>query len=209
LFRKDVFTNFSIKFKIELLRGSWLFFLLSLTGLLGSRIDQYCVSILLSKEDLGKYKVLKSFLIYTHAGIGFLLLPFVKNIYRLPNDKINKIANKLFFTAVLLLIPYIIVLYIIIHFIYGIEFSMLTYFYSALLVLPSSYYAVVIYKMFKNENNHCSLINVAVIFISLSLNVLLIPYLQIEGGLIASVLTQWLLLYLYYNYNKSSKRHNI
>lgn len=202
IFRKDVFSGFNLKVNLPLLKFSFMFFLIGLTGLLGSRIDQYCVSYFLPAAELGKYQVLKNFLVYTHAGIGFILLPFVKNIYRLKDENINKIANKLFLSGILLFIPYVIILFVIIKYIYGLEFTYISYLYAALMVLPSSYYAAVIYKLFKkNKQSVVVWFNGAITFISLILNILLIPVLQIEGSLIAGMISQWFLLILFFVYN--------
>src|SRR4030095_6854800 len=151
IFRNDVFEGTSLKPDFAILKNSFPFLLLGLTGMLGSRIDQYVVSYYLSKETLGEYQVLKSFMIYTHAGIGFALVPFLKNIYRLSDDKIDKLAGKLFILGLILFIPYMVFLYLIIKYLYGFNLNIKVYFYSALFVLPAYYYAVMIYKMFKNN----------------------------------------------------------
>jgi O-antigen/teichoic acid export membrane protein len=206
IFRKDVYSEFNLNIKLSLLKFSFMFFLIGLTGLLGSRIDQYCVSYFLPAAELGKYQVLKNFLVYTHAGIGFILLPFVKNIYRLQDENINKIANKLFLSGILLFIPYVIILFVIIKYIYGLEFTYISYLYAALMVLPSSYYAAVIYKLFKkNKQSVVVWFNGAITVISLILNILLIPVLKIEGSLIAGMISQLILLILFYVYNNRLK----
>lgn len=203
LFRKDILRNFNIKFRLELLKGSIVFFLLSLTGLLGSRVDQYCVSILLSKEELGKYQVLKSFLLYFQAIAGFIILPYVKNIYRLKDKSVDKIINKLFLTGVILTLLFVITLYILMNYVYLFPFTFGVYFYSALIVLPVYYYTVIIYKLLnKNKLNSVNWISSVTILISLILNVIFIPLMNIEGGLLASVISGFAAAVFYFIYNK-------
>jgi len=203
LFRKEVFKNFSIKFRFKLLKISLLFFLLSLTGLLGSRVDQYCVSIFLSKEDLGKYQVLKSFLLYFQAFAGFIIMPYVKNIYRLKEKSVDKIINKLFLTGVIFTPIFIITLYIIMNYVYLFSFTFGVYFYSALIVLPVYYYAVIVYKLFNiNKQNVIIYIMSCYVLISLILNIILIPEMSIEGGLLASVVSGFAAAVFYFIYNK-------
>ena len=207
IFRNDVFAGFEIRIKPIAFKASLLFFLIGLTGLLGSRIDQYCVSFYLPLAELGKYQVLKNFLVYTHAGIGFILLPFVKNIYRMQDESINKIANRLFTGGVILVLPYAALLFIIINFIYGLEFSLISYLYASLMVLPASYYAGIVYKLFKKDKQSVVVwFNAAITLISLILNIILIPSLQIEGSLIAGMISQWILLVMFFVYNNRINR---
>lgn len=203
IFRKDVFKNFDIKFRFRLLKGSFLFFLLGLSGLLGSRVDQYCASVLLSKEDLGRYQVLKSFLLYFQALAGFIILPYVKNIYRLNDKSVDKIINRLFLTGIILTVPVIFIFYIILEDIYHFSFPFETYLYSALFVLPAFYYLTVLYKFFKDNKNKLVLIfNLAGTAVLLLLSVILIPGFKINGALIAGIASGWSVAILYFIYNR-------
>jgi len=166
-------------------------------GLFGSRIDQYTVSIMLPKEELGKFNVLKSLLIYTHAGMGFILLPFVKNIYRLPDKVIDKLARRLLAFGLIAIIPYTAAIYIVITYIYNLSFHIVSYVYASLLVLPSTYYTLLIYKFFKKDKqSKVVALGFTAAALSLLLNVLLIPSLHIDGSLLAGICSQWTLLTL-------------
>jgi O-antigen/teichoic acid export membrane protein len=71
------------------------FFGLSITGMLGSRIDLIFVSLFFSKEDLGNYQVLVGFLLMFQVLANVLLLPIVKMIYRLPTKSVLRLSVKI------------------------------------------------------------------------------------------------------------------
>jgi O-antigen/teichoic acid export membrane protein len=156
-----------------LLKNSFTFFLIGITGMLSSRVDQYTVSYFLPKEALGEYQVLKNFLIYFQSAASFMILPFIKNLYRMKDDSMDKMGVRLLAAGLILIVPMIAALYIIIEFVYGFRFPPEIYLYSALFILPGYYSSVIIYKLFKNSRQSLVvLVSVIGIIISLVLNVL-------------------------------------
>lgn len=177
---------------LTLLKNSFTFFLIGITGMLSSRIDQYTVSYFLPKETLGEYQVLKNFLIYFQSAASFMILPFIKNLYRMKNDSMDKLSVRLFTAGLVLIIPMIAALYIITEYIYGFKFTPEIYLYSALFILPGYYSSVIIYKLFKNSRQSLVVIvSVIGIVISLALNTILIPKMHSAGALLSGVVSVW------------------
>lgn len=89
------------------------------------------------------------------------------------------------------------------NYVYLFSFTFGVYFYSALIVLPVYYYAVIVYKLFNiNKQNVIIYIMSCYVLISLILNIILIPEMSIEGGLLASVVSGFAAAVFYFIYNK-------
>lgn len=209
-FKGDVFRKSIVQatglIDLSLLKDSFMFFLIGITGMLSSRVDQYTVSFFLSKETLGEYQVLKNFLIYFQSAASFMVLPFVKNLYRMKDDSMDKLSVRLFTAGLVLIIPMTVSLYAVIEFIYGFAFPLEIYLYSALFILPGYYSSVSIYKLFKNSmQSVVVLISVAGIVISLVLNIILIPFMQTGGALLSGVISVWSSALMFYFVNRQKK----
>jgi O-antigen/teichoic acid export membrane protein len=174
--------------------------------MLSSRVDQYTVSYFLPKETLGEYQVLKNFLIYFQSAASFMVLPFVKNLYRLKDDSMDKLSVRLFTAGIVLIIPMMAALYIIIEYVYGFRFTSDIYLYSALFILPGYYSSVIIYKLFKNSRQSIVvMVSVAGIVISLALNIILIPKMQSSGALISGVISVWVSAVMFFFLRRAKK----
>jgi O-antigen/teichoic acid export membrane protein len=203
LYRLGIFKGFSISLKLSLLKNSAWFFLLGITGLIGSRIDQYCVSLMLPKEELGQYNILKSYLLYFQAVSGFIILPFAKDIYRMSESSVKSLDKKQVIWGLLFTPLYITGLYIFMKYFYGFSFSANIYIYSSLFIPAVYFYTVKIYKMIKeNRVNVIVWISTSAIIISAVLNILLIPVLKIEGALISSVIAGLFTAVLFFMFNR-------
>ena len=73
---KAVLMNFSFTKELS-------FFLLSISGMIGSRTDMYMVSVYLDKVQIAQYSVLLNFPIYLQAFEQFYFSTIYKNIYRI------------------------------------------------------------------------------------------------------------------------------
>jgi O-antigen/teichoic acid export membrane protein len=209
-FRGDVFRNSLLPngklIDLTLLKNSFTFFLIGITGMLSSRVDQYTVSYFLPKETLGEYQVLKNFLIYFQSAANFMILPFIKNLYRLKDDSMDKMGTKLGAAGLILIIPMISVLYAIIEIVYGFKFPPEIYLYSALFILPGYYSSVIIYKLFKNSRQSLVvMVSVIGIVISLALNVILIPKMQSSGALLSGVVSVWVSAIIFFFLRRAKK----
>lgn len=203
--RRSVLPNGKLV-ELTLLKNSFTFFLIGITGMLSSRVDQYTVSYFLPKETLGEYQVLKNFLIYFQSAASFMILPFIKNLYRMKDDSMDKMGMRLIAAGLILIIPMITVLYIIIELVYGFRFSREVYLYSALFILPGYYSSVIIYKLFKNSRQSLVVIvSVLGIVISLALNLILIPKMQASGALVSGVVSVWVSAIIFFFLRRAKK----
>jgi O-antigen/teichoic acid export membrane protein len=199
LFRKEIkipVLNFSIAYFSLALP----FFLLEFTGLLQSKTDLICVTSLLSKEKIAQYQVYVNFLLIIQSSAGFILAPFIRNIYRMKSKSIHKLAVKFFSFGVVIAFVSIICVNFFIHRFYGFSIPAFTLIAGALFIIPIFFYAIVIYQLLKiNKQRSVVIVNILGVVVSLLLNLLLIPYSKdgVSGAIVAIAITQWILLFVY------------
>jgi len=175
------------------------FFILGLAGMIQSRIDIYSVGYFLNKESLGIYQVVVNFLGVFQSASVFIVAPFVKDIYRLKRDSVNKMSNSVFLSGIALLFPFMVTLYLALTLIYKFDLSVDYYIYSALYVLPVYYYIVSVYAHYKNgKQNIVILITVIAIAAGLLSNIFLTPVMGIKGALLSGGISQLFMCGAYY-----------
>lgn len=202
LSKPDVF-HLSGLIKFSVLRSSSMFFLLGLTGMLGSRIDQYIVAYYLPKDALGSYQVLKNFLLYFQSVAVFMVFPFIKNIYRLNDESLDKLNKLMILSGIVIIIPAVILFWIILNYIYKLSFSVDVYLLSGLFILPSFFYLISVYRLFKYKKEKIVLfVNLICISASLILSLILLPSFGITGCLIAGTASGWITVLLYFIYDR-------
>lgn len=190
-------------FEIKVLGSSAMFFVLGLTGMLGSRIDQYIVAYYLPIDALGSYQVLKNFLLYFQSVAVFMVFPFVKNIYRLKDESLNKLNKVMIVSGLIIVVPIIFFLWIILSYVYKLAFSFDVYILSGLFILPSFFYLISVYRLFKYKKEKIVLfVNLICISVSLILSLILLPSFGITGCLIAGTASGWISVLLYFIYDR-------
>jgi len=167
--------------------------------MLGSRADQYIASILLPGEELGKYQVIKNFLLYFQAVSVFVIYPYLKNFYRLRQNSVL-ILNKAFIAGgFIVVIPSVFFLWFVMNFIYNYSFELNTYIISVFFILPSFIYIIPVYYLYSIKKEKLVLLsNIILILTSFSAGYILIMLYGINGGLITGTITGWLGVILYY-----------
>jgi O-antigen/teichoic acid export membrane protein len=203
-FRRDLFSRYLAKFNLQILMAALPFFMLGLSGMLQSKIDLYSVAYFLGEKEVGSYQVIINLLIYVQTFSNIILIPFVKNVYRLPLEKVQKISRWLFTVGVAIALPALLIIYYVLRLLYRIEISTAFLLLGALFILPIFYYLPKIYTLFKNDyQNKVVLINVFGIFANLMLNILLIPAFGMIGAIAASASAQWIMLIAYLFYERT------
>jgi O-antigen/teichoic acid export membrane protein len=189
---RDLWRGIQFRFDRNFYRDAWPFFLLGLSGILASRIDLYTVSLTQPDDDIGRYQVFMNLMLYLQATAQFILLPFLKGVYRLNETSILRIGRRLF-TLGLALVPVALLaaygLFILVYDIrYAPEFMIL----GGLFVLPLYGYLPLIHRLYKRDEQNVVLwVNLAGAGGNFALNLLLIPPLGISGALLASAVMQW------------------
>mgnify|MGYP001191782255 CR=1 FL=1 len=174
------------------------FFLLGLSGMLASRIDLYTLSALASKSDVASYQVVINLLLYIQAGANFILIPFVKTIYRLDGATIRKIAIRLFFVGCITIPPLLIFLRMLIGWVYELHYDDAFWLMSGLFALPIFGYLPIIHRLYgKNSQNFVLWVNIAGAIGNGILNIIMIPPMGILGAITASAICQWGMLVVY------------
>ncbi|HEY1012807.1 MAG TPA: hypothetical protein VGE07_08905 [Herpetosiphonaceae bacterium] len=174
------------------------FFLLGLTGLLQSRIDQYCAASLLAPGELAAYQVISNFLIYLQALAAVALTPLLKGLYRLPQASLLLLARRLLLAGLALLGPALAAVAVLLARLYRLAPAPRTLLIGGLSVIPIYYYLPVIHALYKAGRQRAVLwVNLAGTALNLPLALALLPALRIDGGLLANAAAQWLMLAAY------------
>lgn len=74
------------------LAASMPFFLLGAAGLLGSKVDLYCVSALLPEAEVARFSVLSNMLLWLQSISGLLLMPFIRAVYGMSQVALYRLA---------------------------------------------------------------------------------------------------------------------
>lgn len=198
--------GWQINFKV--LKYTVPFMLLSLSGFLQAKIDLYGMGFFANKSTVGTYQVFTSYINLFLLVPGFLILPHVKNIYRLNEEALKNFKRKLVLTGLLGGGFFVSLCYIGIRWIYkievGIESHLMAYFYIA----SPFFFTLSVYQLFKKGGQQFVLI---VSFIGIGINLLtcylLIPHAAILGAMTANVLSQIFLWVAYWWGNKKLFRN--
>lgn len=178
------------------------FFLMEFTGLLQSKADLICVTFFLSKERIAQYQVYINFLLLLQSSAGFILAPYLKNIYRLKKDSIRKLSVKLLSFGIALAAISTYFISVFIRYFYHFSIPTVTLLLGAFFIIPIFYYITIVYQLLKiNRQKIVLFINIAGTIISFILNIILIPHSSdgISGAILAITITQWLLLLMYWS----------
>ncbi|MBI3941983.1 MAG: polysaccharide biosynthesis C-terminal domain-containing protein [Chloroflexi bacterium] len=186
------------KLDLRFFRLALPFFLLGFSGMLQSRIDLYSVNYFLSRREVGQYQVFINFIIYLQSVSAFILMPFVKGIYRLPYEAVIKMAARLLLLGLALLGPALVSIHLLLQWVYRLDLTPDFLVYGGLFVLPTFCYLPIIYALYRLDKQSMVLkINVLGIVGNLLLNLWLLPAMGMVGAVIASAVAQWLMLAAY------------
>lgn len=167
------------------------FFLLGFAGMLGTRVDLICVSIWMDDASAGRYQVAINLLIWVQAGAGFLLYPFVKNIYRLPDKSLKKLATRVFLGGLGITALAIPAVWAATYYVFGIDLGAEFHLLSAFFILPVYFYTTYIFLLYKHRRQQQVLLaNAGGIMINIGLNIVLIPSLGLTGALLGTIGSQ-------------------
>lgn len=191
------FRHFTLQ--LSLLLSGVTFFLMSLGGFLQSRIDVYIFSIFYDTILLGEYQIISGFLIFAQSITMILILPYLKNIYRLTDESILKMKKNIAYFGIILNTIIITIIFILLNQLYQIQLNLYQLFYSFLITYPPYVYSLEILYLFK-ENKEKKVLKIS--FASMSIN-LIISFLllslgfKMTGVLVASAIAQMVSLFLY------------
>ncbi len=188
-----------LHFSLSILKISFPFFLLGISGFLYSRADLYVYSFFYSGTLLGEYQVISGLLIFSQSVVTILLFPYIKNIYRLPNESILRIKKLIATYGFLLNLIIIGCIYAVLRFFFDITLTPLQFCIAIFIGFPPYLYSIHIFYLFKEKkekvvlkiNVLCLLLNLIVSVILLSLNF------GVTGVLIGNMVIQLFCIYYY------------
>jgi O-antigen/teichoic acid export membrane protein len=150
------------------------FFLIGLSGMLASKADLIFSNFYFDKQTLARYQVLTNFLILLQTGSVFVLQPFIRNLYRLKKEAIQKLSTQLTLLGILASVLGTAGLYLILQYGYKLHFSLPIYAAGSLFVLPIYAYTPYIYYLYREKKQMLMvLINFAGIALTLLTAVIL------------------------------------
>lgn len=178
--------------------GAFPFFLLSISGMIGSRTDMYMVSVYLDKVQIAQYSVLLNFLIYLQALSNFIFQPFIKNIYRINIQSTRKLSRQLFGTGILVAGFGVPLVWWVCAYFFKIQFNLWMALTGIFYVLPVFYYLPRIYFLYKTGKEQWVLyVNLGGIILNFLLNLFWLPSFGISGALMAATVVQLASLLMY------------
>ena len=80
-------------FNLSLLVVTFPFFLLALSGFLQSKFDLYIFERFANDVELADYQIISGFLVFSQALATMILMPYVRNIYRMKKGALSKIVR--------------------------------------------------------------------------------------------------------------------
>ena len=127
------------------------FLLLGASGFLQSRTDFLMIALFEKAENIAVYQVLNSYFILIHAIGTFIILPFMKNLYRLPLHSVKKLQRRLILAAPFIVSLSLLFLYQIIRNVYHFDLDFGYYLIGFFITFPPYLYAVKIIRLFREN----------------------------------------------------------
>ena len=194
-----------IKFNAQILLLALPFLLLSLTGFFQSKIDLYVFAIFHKEALLAEYQIISGFFIFTQSIATIMLLPYVKNVYRMQAKGLQKTSRLLGLSGIIINVLTVLAIYFALKYFFSINLTFLQVILGYVIGLPSYFYAVRVFYLFKeHQEKKVLIVSVLSLFINLTLSVILLYFKwEITGVLIANAAAQvtCLLLYLQFELN--------
>lgn len=173
----------NIKWHIQLkyLKYASPFFLLAITGFLQSKFDLYIFKGFSLKTELADYQIISGFLMFLQGIATILLMPYVRNIYRMKQKSLVRIASYIGWIGIPLTGIAIFILYFILLNVFEIKLNTYQLGCIFLTSYPSFLYVVnVFYGFGKNKEKQVLIVSVisalsngllSIVFLSLDLNI--------------------------------------
>lgn len=180
------------------------FFLIGLSGLLQSRIDQYIIASNCDKSTIASYQLFFSIFILIQSLSVIVITPFNKVLYRIRYVTFNKIHRLSIIFGLLIILLLTPLAIVILSQLFQIQLDIWYYLYGALFVLPSFVYVPIIYLFYRHKKEkEIMIVNYIGAAMNLALTFLFIyikaPFYAIAG----SAFSQWLML-VWYVYRKKT-----
>lgn len=197
-YRALVFENFQWRFSKAFLIAAFPFFIPAMIGFIQSRIDLYGVAYHLPKDTLGAYQVFFKVLSLFILGNRILVSPFLKNIYRMPDQALQRMNRLMLLIGILGTAPIISLFYYLLPLVYGIHFSVWMYVMGYLTIVPFFGYAIQTHQLIKlKREKQLVWVFLGAAIVNLCCNYCLIPSYGALGAITSTAIVQWLLFFVF------------
>lgn len=189
--RADLRASASVSVEPALIRQALPFFLLGVTGLLGSRIDLYCVAAQLPDAEVARYQIVMNMLLYLQALSNLILLPFVREVYGMELVSIRSLAVRFTGLGAALALPGLALVWLAMRIGYQLPISLAFVGLGYVYVVQMFAALPLIYGLYKSGSEAVVLrMNVAMVVLNFAGNLALIPVWGLEGALLSSAAVQ-------------------
>ena len=205
-FRKFYGVRFIIDYSILLVLLP--FFIPMFLGTIRSKTDAYYGTLFFSKEDLSHYQVFISLMMLVQLGASYVINPFLKNFYRVKQQIASQIERQFTLLGLLVGIAFIPILYVLAQYLYGFDYSLLSYAFAFLFVITVFIHLLLISEFYKyNRQMSVAGMTALVAIIQIIVGYYLIHDYHIEGALATKALGQWLIIILLLLFRKKHLTH--
>lgn len=194
-FRKFSGVHFRLDYSILLVLLP--FFIPMFLGTIRSKTDAYYGTLFFSKEELSHYQIFISLMMLVQLGASYVINPFLKNFYRVKQQIASKIEKQFTLLGLLVGVAFIPILYALAQYLYGFEYSLLSYAFAFLFVITVFIHLLLISEFYKyNRQMSVAGMTCIVALIQIIVGYYLIRNYHTEGALGTKVLGQWLIIIL-------------
>jgi O-antigen/teichoic acid export membrane protein len=190
--------HFLFKISLNDFKGGFGFFMLGLSGWFASKADLYIVNFTMPKEQVSEYQIVITAFLLIQSLSYFIILPFNKHFYRLPEKTILKIKKAVAFASLPLVAISTIVVWFILEKIAFLNLPISFYIIGGLSCIPTYFFIVDIMIYYKNKKENSVLkINFINAFVNLILTFILIQQMELLGAIVSVFINQCSVLCFY------------
>ncbi len=205
--QSQIFTGWKWLFNPYMLMVTLPFLLMNAAGFLQSKIDLYVFAFFNTGEPVGEYQIVSGFFILAQTIPTILVIPFLKNIYRMKDQGISKMRKNLAWSGLFINTILMLLIFIILKYFFAIQLNLVSVLVGFAISFPPYLYSILVFEMFK-KNKEKKVLNI--ILISMLLNFILAVILLscnfgLVGGLIANACSQIVCLLLYFKYSNNDR----
>ncbi|MFK7786629.1 MAG: lipopolysaccharide biosynthesis protein, partial [Crocinitomicaceae bacterium] len=182
----------NIQLKWSLLLVTLPFFFLAIAGFLQSKFDLYIFERFATDLELADYQIISGFLVFSQALATMILMPYVRNIYRMKKEALRKIVRFMMIAGIPIQLASVGAIYLTLTWFFDIQPDLVQLGLFFAIGYPSFNYAVHVFSAFSQQKEKgvlvvsviSALVNGLMSLILLSLDM------GITGVLIAHALSQ-------------------
>lgn len=144
------FQFIKVNFRILLITAPFMF--LGLVGFLQSKVDLYIFQFFASKPLLGEYQIISGFYIFSQSIASIILLPYLKNVYRMQASSLKKLLRYSIIGGFFLNLLANTLIVLVLNYQFDIQLTLLQILCGFIIGYPAYIYAMNVFALFKSKN---------------------------------------------------------